>query len=46
MNAAASSARTECLEALGTFNMAWDNIVKGGYLKLREKGQREGRYSL
>lgn len=31
---------------VGTFNLAWDNIIKGGYLKLREKGQREGRYSL
>jgi hypothetical protein len=31
---------------VGTFNLAWRNLTEAnGYLKLREKGQREGRYS-
>jgi hypothetical protein len=31
---------------LGAFKMGWDNCVNTGVLKFRDKGQREGRYSL
>jgi hypothetical protein len=31
---------------LGAFKIAWDNCINTGVLKIRENGQRGGRYSL